>query len=96
MNYWKIILFQILFSWVFLQECPPTDTLSIEPFQDCCSFFVPAHPETKADFKYVCDIEEKIDFGNLIESALANSSTSVITHKDYQKQNADKLEAVLD
>ena len=34
MKYWTIILFFNLFSWVFVQECPPSDTLSINPAQD--------------------------------------------------------------
>ena len=34
MNYWTIILFFTLSPWVFTQECPPSDTLSINPAQN--------------------------------------------------------------
>ena len=34
MKYCNIILFLTLFSWVFMQECPPSDTLSIDPIQN--------------------------------------------------------------
>ena len=34
MKYWTIILFLTLSSWVFMQECPPSDTLSIDPVQN--------------------------------------------------------------
>ena len=34
MKYCNIILFLTLSSWVFMQECPPSDTLSIDPIQN--------------------------------------------------------------
>jgi len=34
MKYWNIILFLTLSSWVFMQECPSSDTLSIDPAQN--------------------------------------------------------------
>ena len=34
MKYWIIILFLTPSSWVFMQECPPPDTIAIEPIQD--------------------------------------------------------------
>ena len=34
MKYCNIILFFTLSSWVFMQECPPSDTLSIDPIQN--------------------------------------------------------------
>ena len=37
MKYWTIILFLTLSSWVFMQECPPSDTLSIYPAQNMWS-----------------------------------------------------------
>ena len=37
MKYWRIILFLALSSWVFMQECPPSDTLSIDPIQNLWS-----------------------------------------------------------
>ena len=37
MKYWTMILFLTLSSWVFVQECPPSDTIAIEPIQDLWS-----------------------------------------------------------
>ena len=37
MKYWKIILFITLSSWVFMQECPPSDTVDINPIQNLWS-----------------------------------------------------------
>ena len=34
MKYCNIILFLTLSSWVFMQECPPSDTLSVDPSQN--------------------------------------------------------------
>jgi len=38
MKYWTIILFLILPSWGFMQECPPTDTVAVTPAQNIYSF----------------------------------------------------------
>ena len=40
---------------------------SISPHQDCCSFFLPIHPELKSDVNKIEDLESKIHFGNLFE-----------------------------
>ena len=37
-----------------------TYDISIEPYEDCCSFFVPPHPETKAKLDPVNQISSKI------------------------------------
>ena len=44
-----------------------TYDLSILPYEDCCSFFVPKHPETKAKLDIIEEIEKDItlDFDNL-------------------------------
>jgi thiamine biosynthesis protein ThiI len=47
-----------------------TYDISIEPHDDCCSLFVPKHPETKAIIKYVRIEENKIDLDPLIREAL--------------------------
>jgi len=47
--------------------------ISIEPYQDCCSFFVPAHPETRADLEKVRRIEKSVDLNRLLEAAIENS-----------------------
>ncbi|MBC8479485.1 MAG: tRNA 4-thiouridine(8) synthase ThiI [FCB group bacterium] len=55
-----------------------TYEISIEPYQDCCSFFVPPHPETRADLEQVRKIEADIDFGDLYEQALEQAEITMV------------------
>ena len=68
-----------------------TYELSIEPHQDCCSFFVPNHPETKADLDRVLKIEKNIDLTLLIDEALDETEISIIKCPDYYKEQKIKL-----
>jgi thiamine biosynthesis protein ThiI len=43
---------------------------SIEPYEDCCSVFVPKHPETRADLEQVEAIEAKLDLEPLIAQTM--------------------------
>ena len=43
---------------------------SIEPYEDCCTVFVPKHPETRADLEKVHACEEKMELDSLIETTL--------------------------
>ena len=72
-----------------------TYEISIEPYEDCCSFFVPIHPETKADLFHVIKVESAIDFGGLLDEAIENTTTSTIQHPDYTNEEK-KLEEVDD
>ena len=45
---------------------------SIEPHSDCCSLFVPKHPETKAKLSDVLAIEKKLKLSILEENAFKN------------------------
>ena len=56
-----------------------TYDISIEPYEDCCTVFVPKHPETRANLKTVHEIEPKLDLPPLIEQAL--KATDVMTVK---------------
>ena len=73
-----------------------TYEISIEPYDDCCSFFVPIHPETKADLQIVCKIENKIEFGDMFKTALNDATVSTIEHPDYIKQPINQLEKISD
>ncbi len=44
-----------------------TYDISILPYEDCCGFFVPKHPETKANLEIIQDVEKRIeiDFNKL-------------------------------
>ena len=43
---------------------------SILPDQDCCSLFVPAHPETHADPGQVSQAEEQLDLERMVDDAV--------------------------
>jgi thiamine biosynthesis protein ThiI len=47
-----------------------TYNISIEPYQDCCTLFVPRHPQTKPRLGRVENSESKVDFESLIDEAL--------------------------
>jgi len=49
-----------------------TYEISILPHDDCCSLFVPKHPETKASHSRVRAIENQIDWQPLLTQAIAD------------------------
>lgn len=46
---------------------------SIEPYEDCCTVFVPKHPETRADLEKVHEIEGSLEMDDLVERTLAQT-----------------------
>jgi thiamine biosynthesis protein ThiI len=44
---------------------------SIIPDQDCCSLFVPAHPETRASLAEVERIESRFDIERMVGAAVS-------------------------
>jgi thiamine biosynthesis protein ThiI len=48
-----------------------TYATSIQPFEDCCSLFVPPHPETRADLARVEAVEARFDLEAMVASAVA-------------------------
>ena len=81
---------------VRLAEKIGTYEISIEPYDDCCSFFVPIHPEIKADLEIVRQTEDKIEFSNMFISALDDAIIKTIENPNYIKQPIDILEKVSD
>jgi thiamine biosynthesis protein ThiI len=51
-----------------------TYDISITPHDDCCSLFVPKHPQTKASLRVAQAIEEKIDWQPIVETAALNTT----------------------
>ena len=45
-----------------------TYAISIEPYQDCCSYFIPPNPETKAKLERIQKLEQKIDLSEVINN----------------------------
>ena len=56
-----------------------TYDISIEPYEDCCSVFVPKHPETRADLKKVHKIEAELELDEILQQTLIQ--TEVKTFK---------------
>lgn len=49
-----------------------TYEISILPYEDCCSFMISKHPETKANIKEILEIEKKLNLDPLIKSSFKN------------------------
>ena len=47
--------------------------ISILPDQDCCTLFVPKHPETKADLETVLRLEESLSVDEMVREAVQNT-----------------------
>ena len=73
-----------------------TYEISIEPYEDCCSFFVPVHPETKADLEVVRQAENRIQFDDMFERALEDSEIDHIKYPEYSKSTSPELEELSD
>ena len=47
---------------------------SIQPYEDCCTIFVPKHPKTKPKLDEIIEAEKNLtDIDNMIESAIENA-----------------------
>lgn len=61
-----------------------TYDISIEPYEDCCSLFVPRHPETYANAQTVRGMEAGLDLGPVIEEVLTASEVKTF-EADFSK-----------
>ncbi|MCG3120770.1 MAG: putative tRNA sulfurtransferase [bacterium] len=55
-----------------------TFEISTEPFEDCCSLFVPPHPETRAKLPIVQEFENKLDLPALVAQTLQKTELKLI------------------
>ena len=51
---------------------------SIQPFEDCCTVFLPKHPVTKPKLAKILESESKLDCESLINTALENAEVVYI------------------
>ena len=49
-----------------------TYDISIEPYEDCCSFFVPLHPATSANIERVRTIENSLKLNSLYDKLISD------------------------
>lgn len=62
-----------------------TYDISIEPYEDCCTIFVPDHPVIHPDLALVKEYEELIPFQDLIYKAIKNHQIIEITEEEVNK-----------
>ena len=51
---------------------------SIEPYEDCCTVFLPKHPVTKPKLERILESESRLDCEALIEAAVASDEVVTI------------------
>lgn len=61
-----------------------TFEVSIEPYEDCCSLFVPENPETRADPKMLLDAEKRLDLKELMDRAMEQAESMTFDYKSDQ------------
>ncbi len=59
-----------------------TYDISIEPYEDCCTVFVPKHPVINPDLKVINEEESKYDFDELINEAVTTANVIKINDKE--------------
>ena len=55
---------------------------SIQPYEDCCTVFLPKHPVTKPRLERILESESKLDVDALVAAAVASEEVVVISSKD--------------
>lgn len=72
-----------------------TYEISILPYEDCCTVFVPKHPQIKPQLDATIKEENKFVFEEMLEEAVSNTRRIVIkanSHYDYILSNATSKE----
>jgi tRNA uracil 4-sulfurtransferase len=64
-----------------------TYDISIRPFEDCCTIFVPSSPKTKPKLDKVEHFESFVDFEPFIQKAVDNTELMIIRPGESLKQN---------
>lgn len=67
-----------------------TYDISIRPYEDCCTIFVPDHPVIHPDINLAHEYETLVDFDNLIHEAIKNRQIIKIGEKE-EKNYQDLL-----
>lgn len=68
-----------------------TYDISIRPYEDCCTVFMPKSPKTKPTRAQIHKAESKIDYTKLIEQAVNEAAVVNITGEDDSIQTFEKL-----
>ncbi|MBR1386080.1 MAG: tRNA 4-thiouridine(8) synthase ThiI [Bacilli bacterium] len=62
-----------------------TYNISILPYEDCCTVFVPKHPVINPKLSLCLEMEERFDYQELIDKTLKNIKTITITEDDKKE-----------
>jgi len=62
--------------------------ISVRPYDDCCSLFVPRHPETRARLSFTRAQESKLDVDALVEAAVEATEVLRVTRDGVEAQAA--------
>ena len=58
-----------------------TYEISIEPYQDCCSYFVPVHPEACANLDDMLDLDAKLNIEEELQNAFEQKELKIYEFK---------------
>lgn len=73
-----------------------TFSISIQPFEDCCTIFAPPSPKTKPNLEHSRSFEARMDIDGLIKRAMENLKISRITIKGEEgKTETDEFSDLL-
>ena len=67
-----------------------TFNISIIPYEDCCTVFVPRHPAINPKLAIAIDEENKFNYQEMIEAAV-NSINTIVIDQDYGKEYQELL-----
>ena len=71
-----------------------TYEISIEPDQDCCTLFVPKHPETRATAEAVAEAEARLDIARLVETGTARAASETFRFPPVEAERARQRRVV--
>jgi tRNA uracil 4-sulfurtransferase len=68
-----------------------TFNISIRPYEDCCTIFVPKQPKTKPRREKIHQFEDAVDFSPEIEKIMNNIETITFTEENKQMEKFEDL-----
>ena len=66
-----------------------TYNISIEPFEDCCTIFVPKHPVINPELHLCEEYEQNVDYDALVKKAVENETIVKVENKQGSTINED-------
>lgn len=61
---------------------------SIEPDQDCCTLFVPKHPQTRCQLPHIFQVEQALDIPQLVQQSLEGKELVTFSHAERMDRRA--------